>query len=75
MRTNPDLKVEAGTFEKIQEHKNPASVVQLVRTLSIMRVVVSSSPDRSENFLIIFQITYDSCWVIMEVWLSGSEPL
>jgi len=28
----------------------PASVVQLVRTLSIMRVVMSSSPDWSENF-------------------------
>jgi len=30
----------------------PASVVQLVRTSSIMRVVMSSSPDCSENFQI-----------------------
>jgi len=36
-----------------------ASVVQLVRTSSIMRVVTSSSPDWSENF-IIFHVTYDS---------------
>jgi len=52
---------------------NPTSVVQLVRTSSIMRVVMSSSPDWSENFLI-FHITYDPCLVIIEVWLSGSEP-
>jgi len=38
-----------------------------------MRVVMSSSPDLSENFLI-FHITYDSCEVNIEVWLSGSEP-
>jgi len=36
-------------------HLDATSVVQLVRTSSIMRVV-----DRSENFLI-FHITYDSC--------------
>jgi len=50
-----------------------ASVVQLVRTSDIMRVVMGSSPGRCENCLI-FYITYDSCLVIIEVWLSGSEP-
>jgi len=48
------------------------TVVQLVRTLSIMRVVMSSSPDWSE-FIFIFHITYDS-WVVIEVWVSGSKP-
>jgi len=38
-----------------------------------MRMVMSSSPDWSENFLI-FHITYDSYYVIIEMWLSGSEP-
>jgi len=36
--------------------EKPASVVYLVRTSSIMRVVMSSSPDCGENFLI-FHIT------------------
>jgi len=35
-----------------------------------MRVVMSSSSD----WYLIFHITYDSCLVIIEVWLSGSEP-
>jgi len=35
----------------------PASVVQLVRTSYIMYVVMSSSPDWSETYLI-FHITY-----------------
>jgi len=48
-------------------------VVQLARTSSIMRVVTSSSPDWSENVLIV-HITYDSCYVIIEAWLSVSEP-
>jgi len=38
----------------------PGSVLQLVRISYIMRVVMSSSPDWSENFLI-FHITYNSC--------------
>jgi len=37
----------------------PASVVHFVRTSSIMRVVMSSSLEWSEKFLI-FHITYDS---------------
>jgi len=37
------------------------SVVQLVRTSYIMRVIMSSSPNWSEHFLI-FHITYDSRW-------------
>jgi len=37
----------------------PASVIQLVRTSSIIRVVMSSSPDWSENFLIL-HITCDA---------------
>jgi len=41
-------------------------VVQLERTSAIMRVVMSSSPDWSENFLI-FHITYDFCEMITEV--------
>jgi len=40
----------------------------MVRTSSIMRVVMSSSPDCGDNFLI-FHTTYDSCSVIIEVWL------
>jgi len=47
-----------------------ASVVQLV---GVRRVIMGSSPDQSENFLI-FHITYDSCYVIAEVWLSCSQP-
>jgi len=35
-----------------------------------MRVVMSSSPDWSENF-IIFLITYGSCYVIVEVWFGA----
>jgi len=42
-------------------------------TSSIMCVVISSSANWSENFLI-FHIAYDSCYMIIEVWLSGSEP-
>jgi len=43
------------------EYILPASVVvQLARTSSIIRVVMSSSPDWSENFLI-FHITRDPC--------------
>jgi len=38
-----------------------------------MRTIMSSSPEWSENFLI-FHITYDSCLVITEIWISGSEP-
>jgi len=57
----------------LSPHSFMLGVVQLVRNSSIMRVVVSSSPDWSENF-IIFHITYDSCSVIIGVWLSGSEP-
>jgi len=39
------------------EPRSFASVFQLVKTSSIMRVVMSSSPDQSENFLI-FHISY-----------------
>jgi len=42
-------------------------------TSSIIGVVMSSRPDWSEKFLI-FHITYDSCYVIIEVWPSSSEP-
>jgi len=47
-------------------------VVQLVRTSSIMRVVMISSPDWSENFLI-FHITYDT-YSEVTIEVSGSEP-
>jgi len=41
-------------------HNQPGYVVELVRTSTIMRVVMSSSRDWSETFLI-FHITHDSC--------------
>jgi len=49
-----------------------ASVVQLVRTSPVMRVVMSSSPDWSEHFLI-FYITYDSYYGIigMAKWFGA----
>jgi len=49
-----------------------ASVAQLVWTWPIMRVVMSSSPHCSENFLIL-HIT--CCYVIIEVWLLVRSPL
>jgi len=69
----PQLRCAGGGLYLLFSSLWPASVVQLVRTSSTMRVVMSSTPDWSENFLI-FHITYDSCYVIIEVWLSGSEP-
>jgi len=45
-------------------------VVQLVWTLYIIRVVKSSSPDWSENFLI-SHITYDSCYRVMAKWFGA----
>jgi len=57
----------------LQNQTIKASHCASVEELSIMRVVMSSGLDWSENFLI-FHIIYDSCWVILEAWLSGSEP-
>jgi len=37
-----------------------------------MRVVMSSSPDWSENFLI-FHITHDSCYVFIEAKWFGAH--
>jgi len=64
MTLQPDLWPVVGDFPSMALQKFPASVVPLVRTLSNMRVVMGSSPDWSENFLIL-HIT--SCYVIIEV--------
>jgi len=53
-------------------NKETASVVQLVRTLSMMRVIMSSSAEWSNIFL--FFTSPNPCYVIIEVWLSGSKP-
>jgi len=63
-------------FERINPLYN-ASVVQLARTSSIMRLVMSSSPDWSKNFQI-FHITYDDSWwleVGIDMWFGAQSSV